>query len=125
MKKLLAVLIVILSLGTVSAFAQMSLAAPNPTDAKLLAKTEKDYATSKANFLRHASPKSKQAYIIATVRFGTTSMVAATLPPRVKYRQALRLYREALKLDPGNHEAKTNSDLIVSIYKSMNRPVPN
>jgi tetratricopeptide (TPR) repeat protein len=44
--------------------------------------------------------------------------------PRVKYRAALKDYRQALKLDPNNGKAKFNAKLIEDIYRSMGRPVP-
>lgn len=74
------------------------------------------------------SPKDAKAlsdYIAAGNRFATGTMTADALPPRTKYRDALRLYREVLKVDPANKEAKNNSQMIIDIYKSMNRPVPN
>ncbi len=125
MRKLFMVCLFSVVAGFIGAQGQMSLASPNQDDAKLLAKTEKEYIAAKAGYHHRSSAKSKQAYVIATVKYGTVSMVATTLPPKTKYRQALRLYREALKLDPTNHEAKSNSDLIISIYRSMHRPVPN
>jgi hypothetical protein len=68
--------------------------------------------------------KAKSAYIAATVKLGTATMNADELPPREKYRGALTLYREALKLDPQNKEALANKKLIEDIYKSMGRPIP-
>ena len=68
--------------------------------------------------------KAKSAYIAATVKLGTATMNAEELPPREKYRGALTLYREALKLDPKNKEALANKKLIEDIYKSMGRPIP-
>lgn len=74
-----------------------------------------------------AKPKDKglqKAFVVAGCRYGTASM-NGELPPRVKYRQALRVYREVLKVDPKNKEAGNNSKMIIDIYKSMGRPVPN
>ena len=51
-------------------------------------------------------------------------MLSDALDQKVKYKEALILYREALKIDPTNKEASSNKDLIESIYKSMNRPIP-
>lgn len=90
-----------------------------------LANYAKQYALAKSAFSR--TPKSaaaKKAYVASTVRYATASMASDDLDRKVKYKQALKLYREALKVDPKNHEAKNNSDLIVSIYKSMHRPIP-
>jgi Flp pilus assembly protein TadD len=38
--------------------------------------------------------------------------------------QALKMFREALQLDPNNALAKDGIKLIEDIYKSMGRPVP-
>ncbi|HST53395.1 MAG TPA: tetratricopeptide repeat protein [Pyrinomonadaceae bacterium] len=43
--------------------------------------------------------------------------------PRL-YKYALADFREVLKYDPDNSEAKEKVDTIVSIYQSMGRPVP-
>lgn len=91
-----------------------------------LAGYEKAYQAAKKNLsAKPKDKKSKAAFIVAGDRYATATMTAPSLPPKVKYRAALRLYREVLKVDPTNHEAKNNSDMIVSIYKQMRRPVPN
>jgi TPR repeat protein len=72
----------------------------------------------------HSDPKAKDAYVAATVRLATATMVSEELGPKEKYRKALKFYREALKVDPTNVEAKNNSEEIISIYKQMGRPVP-
>lgn len=74
-----------------------------------------------------AKPKDKKArstFVAATNRLATGTMVAEGLPPKQRYPAALRLYREVLKIDPTNHEAKNNSEMIVAVYKSMHRPIP-
>jgi hypothetical protein len=107
-----------------SVFGQASFGA-TASDLKELKVSEADYASAKKLFQKKPDATRKAALVKATDRYAMTSMMSPALAPKVKYRQALRLYREALKLDPSNHEAKHNSDLIVSIYKSMHRPVPN
>jgi tetratricopeptide (TPR) repeat protein len=83
------------------------------------------YEAAKKAYLAKPKDKAKKdAYVKATVVYGHESMVSPKLGAKVKYRQALRLYREALKLDPKNPVAKQESELIVSIYKQMGRPVP-
>ena len=90
-----------------------------------LAKLEKQYKAAKAAYTKNPKKASlKKQYVDSTVVFGHESMTSPALPPRVKYRQALRLYREALKLDPTNPIAKPEFDLMVNIYKQMGRPVP-
>lgn len=84
------------------------------------------FAAAKKTFAaRPKDPKARQGFVAAGDRFATSTMMSPDLDRKVKYRDALRIYREVLKVDPTNHEAKSNSDLIVSIYKSMHRPVPN
>jgi tetratricopeptide (TPR) repeat protein len=92
--------------------------------AKDLAKLQKKYSITKANYGRHKSASAKKAYVDATVEYALASEETQALDRKVKYRQALRLYREALKIDPTNQPAKVYSDQIIAIYKSMGRPVP-
>jgi tetratricopeptide (TPR) repeat protein len=61
----------------------------------------------------------------ATVEYGTAVMLAPELTPKEKYPKALRLFREVLKLDPDNAQAKKSAETIEAIYKSMGRPVPS
>lgn len=92
---------------------------------KALATYKKAYLAAKKNLA--AKPKDKKtraAFIVAGDRYATATMTADSLPPRVKYRAALQLYREVLKVDPKNKEATNNSKMIIDIYKSMGRPVP-
>lgn len=51
-------------------------------------------------------------------------MYDAQLPPRDKYKPALKYFRIVLKLDPGNEEAKVNKEKIEEIYESMGKPIP-
>jgi tetratricopeptide (TPR) repeat protein len=115
---LLAVVLLISCLG----FAQ---GAPTSVSKDQLSKLEATYKQSKAAFEKKPKdPKLKRAYVAATVKFGNGSMYSE-LPIRVKYRQALKLYREALKQDPKNKEALANKKMIEDIYTSMGRPIPN
>lgn len=94
-------------------------------DEKLLAQAKALYTRSKAAFVKNPKDsKIKKGYIDATVSFGTISMNSPVLTPKQKYPQALKLYREALKIDPKNEIALNNKKMIESIYKSMNRPIP-
>jgi hypothetical protein len=66
----------------------------------------------------------KKAVAAAYATRGTVHMNDAKAGARVKYRAALADYRKALQADPGNAEAKTNKQMIESIYKQMGLPVP-
>jgi tetratricopeptide (TPR) repeat protein len=90
-------------------------------DAKLAA-IQKEYDVAKAAYDKDA--KKKDAYVKATVKIGTATMLADSLEARVKYRAALKYYREALKLDPANKEALNNKKMIEDIYTQMGRPIP-
>jgi tetratricopeptide (TPR) repeat protein len=92
---------------------------------KKLAKLEKSYKETKAAYLKLKTdePK-KKAYVAATVKLATATMHSPILGAKVKYPKALRLYREALTIDPHNKEAAGNKQLIVDIYKQMGREIP-
>jgi len=78
----------------------------------------------KAAFEKDPSDAQKKKYVDAALKYGTTVMLANSLPPKVKYPDSLKLFREVLKADPENAEAKENVKVIEDIYKSMGRPVP-
>lgn len=69
-------------------------------------------------------PALKQSLISAHMKFGHYFMFNDTLAPKVKYPSALKHYREVLKLDPNNQDAKDNAQQIIDIYKMMGREVP-
>jgi tetratricopeptide (TPR) repeat protein len=122
MKRVLcAVLFVLAALGQAQMYAN-----PKPTaeDLKQYKAIEKQYLASKQAYSKKKDAATKKKLVAATVKFGTAAMTTSALDRKVKYKKALALYREALKLDPKNKEAKNNSEMIVSIYKSMGRPVP-
>ena len=48
-------------------------------------------------------------------------MYAVVLSPKQKYPEALRLFKEALKVDPKNVDARTAKDQIEAVYRSMNQ----
>jgi hypothetical protein len=109
-----------------ASFAQQGYKAVDPKQEKVvLAKLEKEQSAAKVAFDKSPkNPSAKKRFVATTVKLGTTCMYAQTLDRKIKYRRALSYYRSALKVDPTNKEAKTNSDLIISIYKSMGLPIP-
>ncbi len=66
----------------------------------------------------------KQSLITGHLKYGHFFLMNDTLAPKVKYPNALKHYREVLKLDPNNQDAKDNAQQIVDIYKMMGREVP-
>lgn len=90
-----------------------------------LAKLQQAYTKAGAAYVKKPkSSEAKKAYVAATVKLGTATMTSPSLGPKEKYPRALRLYREALKIDPKNKEALDNKKMIEDIYKSMGREIP-
>lgn len=114
----------------VSVFAQGAHGTANAEQAKAekakLAKHETAYQKAKRAY--EADPKrpadKRKALVEAAVQFGATTMVSPVLTSQVKYPKALRLFREALKLDPKHARATEYRDLIEGIYRSMGKPIP-
>ena len=116
-KRVIAFVVCSLMLSTVFALGGSTL--------KELVKLEKDQKASKAAYSKSkANVEAKHKYAVATVKLGTATMGSDALDRKVKYVRALRLYREALKVEPNNAEAKNNAQLIEDIYRSMHRPIP-
>lgn len=83
------------------------------------------YSQAKTTFQKSPKDaKKKSVYVKATVDYGLVAMNSLALPPKSKYPLALNLFREALKHDPKNRVAVDNKERIVTIYKSMGRPIP-
>jgi len=96
------------------------------SDPKVLKGMEREWTSAQAAFAMHPTdPKAKQRYVIAGVRYGHESMMSPILTPHVKYSQALHIYKQVLKVDPTNPVAKKEADLMIRIYKSMGRKVPD
>jgi tetratricopeptide (TPR) repeat protein len=106
------------------AFAQGSSDQRQQADRARLASLGKEYKTLRAAHTRKPDPNTRQRFVRATVEYGTAVMMSPSLTPNVKYPKALRLYREALRLDPKNKEAAQNKKMIEDIYVSMGRPIP-
>ncbi|MCZ2094975.1 MAG: tetratricopeptide repeat protein [Anaerolineae bacterium] len=74
-----------------------------------------------------ANPKDAEvakALAAAHVKYGDSFMFNEQLPPRQKYRPALKQYRAALAADPADKDARAKVALIENIYKQMGMPVP-
>lgn len=100
-------------------------AKPTAADQAKLAKLEKAYKAAKAKLAKApTNAKAKSDFATIGAAYGHESMISPALAPKVKYPQALRIYREVLKVDPNQKVAKSESELIISIYKQMGRPVP-
>lgn len=71
---------------------------------------------------KDAKLKSKTAE--ATYQAGHKMMLSPKLPPRVKYRGALKLFRRTLQLDPKHKKAAEEKKTIEDIYQQMGMPIP-
>ncbi len=90
-----------------------------------IAQLQKAYEKAKASY--QAKPKDekpRKAFVQAATVYARTTMYSSALAPKEKYPVALRVYREVLKADPKNEEAKQAVQTIESIYTSMGRPIP-
>jgi tetratricopeptide (TPR) repeat protein len=110
----------------VAIVALAAIAGAQDTDsAKKLATLGKSYTATKAALAKKPKdPKLQERFITAAVKYGHECMTSPDLDRKLKYKRALRVYREVLKLDPDNEVAKEESNLIISIYKQMGRKVP-
>lgn len=103
---------------------------PEPTVTEQPAKVdlqglESDYLQAKSLYDKMPSEENRADYVTKTVQYATQVMTSPELESKVKYPKALKLYREALKVDPKNETAIENRDMIEGIYKSLNKPIPN
>jgi tetratricopeptide (TPR) repeat protein len=96
--------------------------APEPTAAMPVETLQVAYEKAATAYEAEKTDPTKSAYIDATVAYATEVM-AADGPPS-KYQKSLKLYDEALRLDPDNEEAKTNRQLIIDVYHSMGKEPP-
>jgi hypothetical protein len=68
--------------------------------------------------------KAKAALAAAKLTYGNALRDSEKLPFNIKYKAALKMYRQVLELDPQNKETIEKKTEIESIYKSMGRPIP-
>jgi hypothetical protein len=106
-------------------YSQPNGAAVNTKAKQALELAKTGYHKAKSNYAK-SQKKSLvlRKYIDCTLHYADSIMKSTFLPPKSKYPVALSLYREVLKFDLRNQHAAQNRDLIISIYKSMGRPVP-
>ncbi len=80
---------------------------------------------SDAKYSKTKSESDKTACIEKQLAAANYLMFEADLPPREKYKPALRDTEEFLNLIPENKEAAENKEQIEDIYKSLGKPIPN
>lgn len=71
-----------------------------------------------------ADAKVKTELIKAKMEYADLLMYGQEFDRKMKYRVALKQYREVLALDPIHAKALEGKNTIESIYKSMGRPIP-
>ncbi|MBL8196544.1 MAG: tetratricopeptide repeat protein [Blastocatellia bacterium] len=91
---------------------------PEPEKPAELVNLEKEYEKNPSN------AENKKKLVQATYELGRKIEYDEALPPFVKYRQALKLFKRALELDPTHKESLAEKEQIEAIYRSMGRPVP-
>lgn len=96
----------------------------NGDDEKLVETLTKEADEADAKYQKTKSEADKKEAIERQMEAANFLMFQADLPPKKKYRPALRRYRRVLELDPNNKEAYANKKQIEDIYESMGRPIP-
>ena len=92
---------------------------------KLAESLSKEADNADAKFEKSKSDADKKVCVEKQMEAANYLMFQADLPPKKKYRPALKRYRRVLQLDPNNKEAAANKQQIEDIYKSMGMPVPD
>lgn len=84
-------------------------------------------AAAKAEAAAAKAPKDKKLAAAAgkaLAELGHAQMMDQSVPPRLRYPQALATLRKAVKVDATNKAAAADIKAIEDAYKSMGRPVP-
>lgn len=102
---------------------QSSPQAPAGVPSEDLSLLQKEYETTKADYQKNPTKENAQRYVDATVGYANAVMYS-NAAPKEKYPKALRLYEEALKVDPENKTAQENRKLILDIYESLGKKPP-
>lgn len=87
-------------------------------------KVKKDAEDADAKYEKDKSDANKKAVIEKNLSAGNYMMFEANVPPKEKYRPALKYYRKVLAVDPKNEEATVNKNKIEEIYNQMGLPIP-
>ena len=96
------------------------------SDPKVLKGLQSEWSAAQESFAKHPNdPKIRDRFVVAGVRFGHESMMSPLLNSHLKYAQALHVYKQVLKVDPKNPVAKKEADMMIQIYKSMGRKIPD
>jgi tetratricopeptide (TPR) repeat protein len=93
------------------------------TSSEDLSLLRKQYEKAKEAYSQNPTRDNAERYVDATVGYANAVMLSDATP-REKYPRALRLYEEALKVDPANKVAQENRQLILDIYKSLGKKPP-
>ena len=85
---------------------------------------KKDADDAEAKYEKDKSDANKKEAVAKILAAGNYMMFEANVPPKEKYRPALKYYRKVLALDPDNKEAEANKTRIEEIYTQMGMPIP-
>jgi hypothetical protein len=91
---------------------------------EMVDKFKKEADDSYAKYQKEKSDANKKAAVQKNLSAGNYMMFEANVPPKEKYRPALKFYKKVLELDPKNEEAIVNKDKIEEIYTQMGLPIP-
>ena len=70
------------------------------------------------------NPQVKKEFIKASDVLALNYQLSPKISRKIKYRKALELYRQVLRISPNDYDAKNDSALIISIYRELHIPVP-
>lgn len=85
---------------------------------------KKQAEDSYSAYKNEQSDFNKQDAVNKNLAAGMYYTYDADLPPKDKYKPALRFFRVVLELEPNNNDAKVNKEKIEEIYIMMGKPVP-
>lgn len=94
------------------------------SDKDMVGKVKKDADDANAKYDKDKSDGNKKSVIEKNLTAGNYLMFEANIPPKEKYRPALKYYRNVIAVDPKNQEAIANKDKIEEIYTQMGMPIP-